>query len=104
YHTPVPSLPTPYPHAVYYCSQDLVTAFCLRSDDGGATFGPPVATYTSQCGGLHGHVEVAPAGTVYLPNNSCGGAGAVVVSGGSRRGPTQRSIPRVNRPERRVGK
>src|SRR5438876_542234 len=80
YHTPIPSLPTPYPHAVYYCSQDLVTAFCLRSDDGGATFGPPVATYTSQCGGLHGHVKVAPDGTVYLPNNSCGGTGAVVVS------------------------
>ena len=80
YHTPVPSLPTPYPHAVYYCSQDLVTAFCLRSDNGGATFGPPVATYTSQCGGLHGHVKVAPNGTVYLPNNSCGGTGAVVVS------------------------
>src|SRR5438874_7991843 len=80
YHTPVPSLPTPYPHAVYYCSQDLVTAFCLRSDDGGATYGPPVATYTSQCGGLHGHVKVAPDGTVYLPNNSCGGTGAVVVS------------------------
>src|SRR5438477_3735951 len=34
YHAPIPSLPTPYPHAVYYCSQDLVTAFCLRSDDG----------------------------------------------------------------------
>src|SRR5947209_16564208 len=80
YHTPVPSLPTPYPRAVYYCSQDLVTAFCLRSDDGGATYGPPVATYTSQCGGLHGHVKVAPDGTVYLPNNSCGGTGAVVVS------------------------
>src|SRR6266702_351480 len=80
YHAPIPSLPTPYPHAVYYCSQDLVTAFCLRSDDGGATFGPPVATYTSQCGGLHGHVKVAPDGTVYLPNNSCGGTGAVVVS------------------------
>src|SRR5213080_3827470 len=80
YHTPIPSLPTPYPHAVYYCSQDLVTAFCLRSDDGGATYGPPVATYTSQCGGLHGHVKVAPDGTVYLPNNSCGGTGAVVVS------------------------
>src|SRR5881392_150143 len=48
YHAPIPSLPTPYPHAVYYCSQDLVTAFCLRSDDGGATFGPPVPTYTSQ--------------------------------------------------------
>jgi hypothetical protein len=81
YHVPIPTLPTPYPHAVYYCSQDLVTAFCLRSDDGGVTFGATVPTYTSQCGGLHGHVKVAPDGTVYLPNNSCsGGVGAVVVS------------------------
>lgn len=79
YHAPVPSH-GPYPNAIYYCSQDLVTAFCLRSDDGGATYGPPVPTYTSQCGGLHGHVKVAPDGTVYLPNNSCGGTGAVVVS------------------------
>src|SRR5213079_900522 len=53
---------------------------CLRSDDGGATYGPPVPTYTTQCGGLHGHVKVAPDGTVYLPNNSCSGTGAVVVS------------------------
>jgi hypothetical protein len=29
---------------------------------------------------LHGHVKVAPDGTVYLPNNNCGGDGAVVVS------------------------
>ena len=79
YHAPAPPH-GPYPNAVYYCSQDLVTAFCLRSDDGGATYGPPVPTYTSQCGGLHGHVKVAPDGTVFLPNNSCGGAGAVVVS------------------------
>jgi len=79
YHAPAPSH-GPYPNAVYYCSQDLVTAFCLRSDDGGATYGPPVPTYTTQCGGLHGHVKVAPDGTIYLPNNSCGGTGAVVVS------------------------
>src|SRR5438094_2058571 len=79
YHAPAPPH-GPYPNAVYYCSQDLVTAFCLRSDDGGATYGPPVPTYTSQCGGLHGHVKVASDGTVYLPNNSCGGTGAVVVS------------------------
>src|SRR5438477_1394737 len=43
YHAPAPP-PGPYPNAVYYCSQDLVTAFCLRSDDGGATYGPPVST------------------------------------------------------------
>src|SRR5438477_6695694 len=79
YHAPAPPHGA-YSNAVYYCSQDLVTAFCLRSDDGGATYGPPVPTYTSQCGGLHGHVKVAPDGTVYLPNNNCGGTGAVVVS------------------------
>src|SRR6266513_2667617 len=79
YHAPAPPH-GPYPNAVYYCSQDLVTAFCLRSDDGGATYGPPIPTYTTQCGGIHGHVKVAPDGTVYLPNNSCGGTGAVVVS------------------------
>jgi hypothetical protein len=90
YHFPIPSLPTPYPHAVYYASQDLVTAFALRSDDGGATFGPVMPMYTTECTGLHGHIKVTPsttatqssgqAGTVYLPNNGCGGLGAVVVS------------------------
>ena len=80
YHAPVPP-GLAYPNAVYYCSQDLVAAFCLRSDDGGATWGPPVQTYTTDCGGLHGHVKVSPVdGTVYLPNNACGGEGAVVVS------------------------
>ncbi len=80
YHSPLVGTPA-YPNAVYYCSQDLVAAFCLRSDDGGATWGPPVQTYVLQCGGLHGHVKVSPAdGTVYVPNNSCGGDGAVVVS------------------------
>jgi len=80
FHTPLIGT-TAYPNAVYYCSQDLVTAFCLRSDDGGATFGATVPTYTTECGGLHGHVKVSPKdGTVYLPNNNCGGDGAVVVS------------------------
>jgi len=80
------SVPPPPPHpayanAVYYCSQDLVNAFCLRSDDGGQHFGPPVQVYVGSCGGLHGHVKVSPTdGTVYLPNNNCGGEGGVVVS------------------------
>jgi hypothetical protein len=85
YHSPIPTLPTPYNHAVYYASQDLVAAFTLRSDDGGETWGPPVSMYTTQCGGLHGHVKVeestvASNGTVYVPNNDCGGKGAVIVS------------------------
>jgi hypothetical protein len=81
YHAPLTGTPA-YPNAVYYCSQDLVAAFCLRSDDGGAHWGPVVPIYTSACDGLHGHVKVSPKdGTVYVPNNNCGaGVGAVVVS------------------------
>ncbi len=70
-----------YPNATYYCSQDLVTAFCARSDTGGLSFnGPTVPVYTTECGGLHGSVKVAPDGTVYLPNKDCGDAQSVVVS------------------------
>jgi hypothetical protein len=74
-----------YPNAMYYCSQDLVTAFCFRSDDGGAdgfNVGTKRDVYTTECGGLHGHVKVSPAadGTVYLPNKDCSGNEAAVVS------------------------
>jgi hypothetical protein len=69
-----------YPDAIYYCSQDLVAALCARSDDGGTTFAPAVPIYTDQCGGLHGHVQVAPDGTVYVPNRNCNGAQGVAVS------------------------
>ncbi len=75
---------TTYPHAIYYCSQDVVTAFCSRSDDGGLTFGPGIPIYTfahvngvdvpiapGTCGGLHGHVRVSPDGAVYVPNKNC---------------------------------
>jgi len=84
YASPAPLTRTSYPHAIYYCSQDLVTAFCSRSDDGGLTFGPGIPIYTfarvngvdtpiapGTCGGLHGHVRVAPDGTVYVPNDGC---------------------------------
>ena len=78
---PPPPLHPLYPNAVYYCSQEAVTAFCARSDDGGLTFGPGVPIYNlTQCGGIHGHVKVAPDGTVYIPNASCGSNQAVVVS------------------------
>ena len=65
-----------YPNAVYYCSQDDADANCARSDNGGQTFGPAIPMYNaSQCVGLHGHVKVAPDGTVYVPNRGCGGLG-----------------------------
>lgn len=82
FHTPLPANPT-YPNAVYYCSQDLVNALCALSLDGGLTYGPPVPIYTSDsCGGIHGHVKVAPDGTVYVPNKTCSTSNlaAVVVS------------------------
>jgi hypothetical protein len=69
-----------YPNAVYYCAQELVAANCARSDDGGLTFGPAVTIYTTECGGLHGHVKVAPDGTVYVPNKGCSGGQGIVVS------------------------
>ena len=83
YHSPLNlNPPSPaYPHAVYYCSQDIAAALCSRSDDGGLTFGPSVPIYNlTACGGLHGHVKVGPDGTVYVPNRGCGADAAVVVS------------------------
>jgi hypothetical protein len=73
---------TAYPHAVYYCSQDIADALCASSHDGGLTYGPAVPIYDlTQCGGLHGHVKVDPVtGTVYVPNKGCGAGQAVAVS------------------------
>src|ERR1700730_10095422 len=89
-----PVIPTPattYPNAVYYCSQDIAAAFCAKSDTGGLTYGGSIPLYNlTQCGGLHGHVKVTPstpqtlangsAGVAYVPNPSCTGAQAVVVT------------------------
>jgi len=76
------ALPTStYKHAVYYCSQDIAAAFCAASRDGGTTFGAGVPTYSLlDCGGLHGHIKVAPDGTAYLPNKGCGADQAAIVS------------------------
>jgi hypothetical protein len=93
YPNPIPAGINPvYPDAVYYCGQSgnvLVaasTAFCSRSDDGGLNFGKSVPIYPGSpapggCSQLiHGHVKVAPDGTVYVPNARCGGGQAVAVS------------------------
>lgn len=67
--------------AVYYCAQAIATAACARSDNGGLTFGAATPMYTiTECGGLHGHLRVAPDGTVYVPHMGCGEEQAVVVS------------------------
>ena len=77
-------------HAVYYCGQGgyvlalTSIAYCSRSDDGGLNFGKSIPAYTDAASGcsqaIHGHVKVAPDGTVYLPNAQCGGGQAVAVS------------------------
>jgi Fibronectin type III domain len=70
-----------YPNAIYYASQDAGLAEIARSDDGGFTFGVAIPMWTLvQCNGLHGHIKVAPDGTVYVPNRSCGGKQGVAVS------------------------
>lgn len=65
---------TSYPNAWYYSSQSIGAATTARSDNGGLTYGPAVPMYNlTQCNGLHGHVKVAPDGTVYVPNKNCPG-------------------------------
>ena len=67
-----PPLTSPlYPHAVYYCSQELVTAFCSLSLDGGMTFGVGIPIQHTCAQGIHGHVKVAPDGTVFVPSWDC---------------------------------
>lgn len=76
---------TGYPSAVYYASQDVAIAQLGISRDGGLTFGPAIPMYNlTQCGGLHGHVSVAPDGTVYVPNATCNPGAAGVEGGGAQ--------------------
>jgi PKD repeat protein len=107
YHTPVPARPpgTVYPYAIYYCSQDIATAFCARSDDGGTTYGASIPLYTLlDCGGLHGHAKVSPLdGTAYVPNPNCGGEQAIVVSENNGITWTVRPVPGVTSPGGGVG-
>ena len=90
YPNPIPPNVNPvYPDAVYYCAQGgyvfvaTSAAYCSRSDDGGLNFGKSVPIYTGalDCSqAIHGHVKVAPDGTVYVPNAQCGGGQAVAES------------------------
>ena len=86
--------------AVYYCAQVGVSAFCSRSDNGGLNFGRAVPTDTAVssplgigCSAIHGHVKVAPDGTVYLPHYNCGGKQGVAVSTDAGTTWTVRQIP-----------
>jgi hypothetical protein len=86
YPAPLAGLNPVYPNAVYYCSQAELPDVCSRSDSGGQEFGPGVAATNgiTDCSGLHGHIKVAPDGTVYLPNKTCGSdqGGAVSTNAG----------------------
>jgi hypothetical protein len=65
---------TNYPNVVYYCAQDVATAKCSMSTDGGVTFPTTSVVYTTaecQLGGIFGHIKSAPDGTVYLPPRYC---------------------------------
>ena len=91
---------TAYPDAVYYCSQDIETAECALSRDGGLTYtgnGVAVPIYNAtQCIGIHGHVKVAPDGTVYVPNKSCGANQGMAVSTDNGLNWTVRTVPDSN--------
>ncbi|MES2682360.1 MAG: PKD domain-containing protein [Pseudomonadota bacterium] len=69
---PIPAAARLFPNAFYYCSQSVAVAFCARSDDGGQTQGPgtPFKNLDCAAGGLHGHPQVAPDGTLYIPDSS----------------------------------
>jgi hypothetical protein len=70
-----------YPNAVYYAAQDIGLARSGAAMTAASPFGLAVPMYDlTQCTGIHGHIKVAPDGTVYVPNRSCNGQQAVVVS------------------------
>ncbi|HVT35234.1 MAG TPA: sialidase family protein [Nevskiaceae bacterium] len=74
-----------YPDMLLYCSQSIAAAFCIRSDDGGATFGlPNILKTAADCGGflggIHGHVRIGDDGTAYVPDRNCNGVNTLHVS------------------------
>lgn len=73
-----------YDNTVYYCAQAGIRfSQCARSDNGGLTWGAPIAMNTGTCAGLHGHVVVGADGSVYVPHKSCStgdGQQAVAIS------------------------
>ncbi|HYO61249.1 MAG TPA: sialidase family protein [Actinomycetota bacterium] len=83
---PATSTTVGYPNVLYYCWNDVASASCSKSIDGGLTWastGSPAFTGVQPsagddggappfCGGLHGHGVVGRDGTVFLPKESCG--------------------------------
>src|SRR6185436_5088984 len=83
-----PSPTSTYPNVVNYCSQSLPNGVigCVRSDDGGLTFGAPIvaALNARDCPNdfqfIHGHIRYTPDGTIYIPVNNCEGHQSILVS------------------------
>src|SRR5437660_2861260 len=75
YHSPLPNPGLLYPDAAYYASKSVTDARAIRSYNGGLLFSQAAAPMftIADCAGLHGHVKVAPDGTVYVPDKGCGG-------------------------------
>jgi hypothetical protein len=77
YHGGAPLTATDQNEIVYYCSQDGLNAAgaeCTHSENGGLTWDVPsviFGTATSPCRSIHGHIRVAPDGTMYVPNSQC---------------------------------
>ncbi len=86
---------TGYPHLFYYATQQNAYATLATSFDGGTTYAGAVTMYTiAQCSSaLHGHIKVAPDGTVYVPNKNCGGKASLAVSENNGLTFSIRSIP-----------
>jgi hypothetical protein len=84
YAGPPPATAT-YPRIVYYCSQNIdqgLGAECTHSENGGLTWDPPAHIFGAgtPCGSIHGHIRVSPDGTMYVPQNSCGGGQGMAIS------------------------
>jgi len=81
YPAPLAGLNPIHQHAIYYCAQ-LFIEECSRSDDGGLTWNPQTVSGAPavMCGGTHGHIQVAPNGTVVVPNHSCPGGQGIMAS------------------------
>ncbi|HZP13308.1 MAG TPA: hypothetical protein VFB36_12890 [Nevskiaceae bacterium] len=75
-----------YPNSITYCTAEpSAFATCSRSDDGGATFGPPVTiSSVLDCPdgffGFMGHLRYGADGTIYVPNADCNGRQVIAVS------------------------
>jgi hypothetical protein len=79
YHGAPPVTATDKQQIVYYCSQNVLVvagAECANSTNGGLTWNSPPAHIfgtTTPCNSIHGHIRVSPDGTMYVPQNNCGG-------------------------------